>query len=158
MRRSHVSKVPTIYAATLTAVADAMSERMEPLNDSLDPLVGFRCEQPGCILEGGHDDSHRCESIEPLFNDSTDDTDDEDRIQAERARGRFNRPDDSDPGIEPLFDSHRDPVAVALVIADRWGTDGRNQTPTGNDEWDTVADAMCVLAYEVRRLEARRGY
>jgi len=44
-------------------------KRIDPLNDSADPLAGFRCEQPGCILERGHHDPHRYEPIEPL-NDS----------------------------------------------------------------------------------------
>lgn len=44
------------------------------------------------------------------------------------------------------------PQLAALTLADEYGADGENLTPTGSDEWDECLDALCLLAAEVRRL------
>lgn len=43
-------------------------------------------------------------------------------------------------------------IVEALELADQFGSDGHNQTPTGQDEWNTTLDALCLLAAAYRDL------
>lgn len=56
------------------------------------------------------------------------------------------RPCERDRGEAPPFES----LGAVLTFADQYGTDGHNETLTGNDEWDACLEAMCRLAAVVR--------